>query len=75
MEKKFVTCPQCKQPSLFSSENPFRPFCCERCRLIDLGKWANEDYRVASETVSVTEEDLLALENEAELFLDGKMRN
>jgi endogenous inhibitor of DNA gyrase (YacG/DUF329 family) len=41
-----VTCPQCKKSSLWDSANPFRPFCCERCKMIDLGKWASEEYRV-----------------------------
>lgn len=41
-----VTCPQCKQSSLWDSKNPYRPFCSERCKLIDLGKWASEEYRV-----------------------------
>jgi endogenous inhibitor of DNA gyrase (YacG/DUF329 family) len=27
-------------------ENPNRPFCSERCRMIDLGAWANEAYRI-----------------------------
>jgi endogenous inhibitor of DNA gyrase (YacG/DUF329 family) len=27
-------------------ENPDRPFCSERCRLIDLGRWAEESYRI-----------------------------
>lgn len=40
-------CPQCKKPSQWQ-DNPFRPFCCERCKLIDLGAWANEDYKVAT---------------------------
>jgi len=39
-------CPQCGKPSTWT-DNPFRPFCCERCKLIDLGAWANEDYKVA----------------------------
>ncbi|MES3036530.1 MAG: DNA gyrase inhibitor YacG [Bdellovibrionota bacterium] len=41
-----VTCPQCRKPAIYSSENPYRPFCSERCRLIDLGAWASEDYKV-----------------------------
>lgn len=28
----------------YSEKNPWRPFCCERCKIIDLGAWANEDY-------------------------------
>jgi endogenous inhibitor of DNA gyrase (YacG/DUF329 family) len=27
-------------------ENPWRPFCSERCKLIDLGAWASEEYKV-----------------------------
>jgi endogenous inhibitor of DNA gyrase (YacG/DUF329 family) len=30
------------------AEVPYRPFCSERCRLIDLGKWFNEDYRIST---------------------------
>lgn len=41
-----VSCPQCKKPSLWDSQNAFRPFCCERCKMIDLGKWANEEFRI-----------------------------
>lgn len=41
-----VTCPTCKRTSPWDSRNPSRPFCSERCKLIDLGKWASEDYRV-----------------------------
>jgi endogenous inhibitor of DNA gyrase (YacG/DUF329 family) len=33
----------------WSPENRFRPFCSERCKLIDLGQWATEQYRVAAE--------------------------
>lgn len=41
-----VQCPRCGHSALFSSENPYRPFCSERCRLIDLGQWADESYRI-----------------------------
>lgn len=41
-----IICPQCKKETVYSTENPFRPFCCERCRLIDLGQWADEAFRV-----------------------------
>lgn len=33
-------------PAPFAAANPWRPFCSERCRLIDLGNWAAESYRV-----------------------------
>jgi endogenous inhibitor of DNA gyrase (YacG/DUF329 family) len=43
---KKVRCPQCGRESLWSTENKYRPFCSERCKLIDLGAWASEVYRV-----------------------------
>jgi len=41
-----VKCPTCKKESAYRTDNPFRPFCCERCRLIDLGTWLEEGYGV-----------------------------
>jgi endogenous inhibitor of DNA gyrase (YacG/DUF329 family) len=41
-----VSCPGCGAATEFSPANPWRPFCSERCRLIDLGGWASEAYRV-----------------------------
>jgi uncharacterized protein len=46
---RFVPCPTCRQPALFGAKNPWRPFCSERCRSVDLGAWASEGYRVASQ--------------------------
>ncbi len=53
-----VDCPTCKKPVEWSESNPHRPFCSDRCRLIDLGAWASEDYRIPS-TQPVSEDDLL----------------
>ncbi len=44
-----VACPQCGTPVEWSARSPFRPFCSERCKLIDLGAWAAERYRVPDE--------------------------
>ena len=41
-----VRCPQCGGEAEWSKDNPFRPFCCQRCKLIDLGAWASESYRL-----------------------------
>ena len=46
MNRRLVACPQCGRNAVWDTANHFRPFCSERCRLIDLGAWANEDYRV-----------------------------
>ena len=48
---EYVPCPLCKSRAKWK-DNPFRPFCSERCRLIDLGAWANESYRVPDTTPS-----------------------
>ncbi|MBP7413289.1 MULTISPECIES: DNA gyrase inhibitor YacG [Simplicispira] len=44
-----VPCPTCGGPSLYSPQNPWRPFCSERCKQIDLGAWASEDFAVPTE--------------------------
>lgn len=43
---RIVTCPQCKKRMHYSTSNASRPFCSERCRLIDFGAWANEEHRI-----------------------------
>lgn len=43
---RIVPCPTCGGDSVYAPENPFRPFCSERCKNIDLGAWASESYRV-----------------------------
>jgi uncharacterized protein len=42
-----VACPICKKPVPPRASNPAFPFCSDRCKLLDLGKWLNQDYRVA----------------------------
>jgi endogenous inhibitor of DNA gyrase (YacG/DUF329 family) len=44
-----VPCPRCGQPAAFDPSNPWRPFCSERCKVVDLGDWASERYRVPAE--------------------------
>lgn len=43
---RHVPCPRCGAQVAWIGENRFRPFCSERCKLIDLGDWATEKYRV-----------------------------
>lgn len=59
MKYKEVNCPTCKKKfNYFSSD--FRPFCSERCRLIDLGQWLSESYAVPVQ--KLTEEESQTLE-------------
>lgn len=44
--QRTVRCPQCGKPAEWGPANRFRPFCSERCKLVDLGAWASESYRV-----------------------------
>ena len=44
--RRLVACPGCGTLVAYSPENPWRPFCSERCRQTDLGAWASEAYRI-----------------------------
>jgi endogenous inhibitor of DNA gyrase (YacG/DUF329 family) len=44
---RVVACPQCGTPSPWHG-NSYRPFCSERCRLVDLGAWLDEQYTIPS---------------------------
>lgn len=46
-----VACPTCGRRIPWSLDNPWRPFCSERCRLIDLGEWLGEGHRIPGETL------------------------
>ncbi|MDD2808856.1 DNA gyrase inhibitor YacG [Rhodoferax sp.] len=41
---KLVRCPSCGGDSIYAPSNRFRPFCSERCKLMDLGAWASEQF-------------------------------
>lgn len=55
-EIKTVKCPRCGRPVAWDG-NPFRPFCTEKCRLIDLGNWANEEYSIDGGAAPQAESD------------------
>ena len=48
---KVIDCPTCGNPATWSDDNKSRPFCCERCKLIDFGDWTNENHRIEGETI------------------------
>jgi len=52
-----VACPCCRKSVQYRADNPYRPFCSERCRLIDLGEWASEGHRIAGESVNPDPEE------------------
>jgi endogenous inhibitor of DNA gyrase (YacG/DUF329 family) len=45
-EARILACPQCGRPVEWVPASRWRPFCSERCKMIDFGAWATETYRV-----------------------------
>lgn len=43
---RVVSCPQCQRPVEWVPASRWRPFCSDRCRMLDLGAWATESYRI-----------------------------
>ncbi|WP_211686713.1 DNA gyrase inhibitor YacG [Moritella sp. 24] len=50
-----VNCPTCQKPVEWVATSEFRPFCSDRCKLIDLGEWASEERAIPGEDVSPQE--------------------
>jgi len=46
-----VSCPTCQKETRYHTDNTNGPFCSERCRLIDLGEWADEGHRIPGQTI------------------------
>jgi endogenous inhibitor of DNA gyrase (YacG/DUF329 family) len=54
-----VRCPTCQREVAWSEQFPWRPFCSERCKMVDLGAWFAEERAVGGEPAdSLNEEDL-----------------
>lgn len=56
-----VKCPTCGKQNEYTG-NEFRPFCSERCKLLDFGAWADEEYSLPAETSSLSDEDIDKIE-------------
>ncbi|MDQ6993466.1 MAG: DNA gyrase inhibitor YacG [Mariprofundus sp.] len=52
------SCPNCRKKLKRDAED--FPFCSSRCRIIDLGRWASEDYRIAGESVALPEQSYIS---------------
>jgi endogenous inhibitor of DNA gyrase (YacG/DUF329 family) len=59
-----VKCPKCKTEYLYDVTSAHRPFCSERCRLIDLGAWAEMAYKMPTNEAPSEEELMAALEKQ-----------
>ncbi|GAW94521.1 MULTISPECIES: DNA gyrase inhibitor YacG [Colwellia] len=68
-----VPCPQCQKEVVWQASSEFRPFCSERCKLLDLGEWADEsnkisepiqvDSAISQEMLDAIEDDILLNNN------------
>lgn len=56
-----VKCPRCGKETEFQG-NEFRPFCSERCKMLDFGAWADEEYALPAEGAEMTEEEIDQIE-------------
>ena len=52
-----VSCPTCGRELEWSAASPWRPFCSERCRLLDLGAWLTEQRAVPGDKLSTEAHD------------------
>lgn len=60
-----VKCPTCQRETEYTG-NEFRPFCSERCKLIDFGEWADGKYALPTRETSLSEEDMNQIERALE---------
>lgn len=56
-----VKCPYCGRAAEYEG-NEYRPFCSERCKLLDFGAWADEEYTLPTEASELTDEDIEKIE-------------
>jgi len=66
MRQITVKCPTCQTAVICGPASAFRPFCSDRCRLIDLGEWASESRRIPDTRpleAGLGDVDLLALDD------------
>jgi endogenous inhibitor of DNA gyrase (YacG/DUF329 family) len=59
-----LRCPTCKRPIEWSEEFPHRPFCSDRCRLIDLGAWFSEQHAIAGKAPEFSDQNTVDIPRE-----------
>ncbi|MGI8669014.1 MAG: DNA gyrase inhibitor YacG [Aridibacter sp.] len=56
-----IKCPNCGKKTEYTG-NEFRPFCSERCKLLDFGAWADGEFALPAESSALTEEEIDRIE-------------
>jgi len=62
---RIVPCPTCQRPVEWSEASRWRPFCSERCKLIDLGAWAAGRHAIPGEPLSASNSEIAPGEYDA----------
>lgn len=62
-----VRCPQCAKTVEYLPSNPNRPFCSERCKMIDLGAWASDQYSIPGKSLEA-DDSLELTQDEVDTF-------
>ena len=52
-----IPCPRCKKSTEYNNKNKYRPFCSEKCKLIDLGAWASDEYNISGDSNEIHYDD------------------
>lgn len=69
-----VKCPTCGRNCEYSEKNPWRPFCCERCKVIDLGAWASDKYVIPDKPIEGEDEVPVDIQKKATKQIIGSSR-
>ena len=56
-----IHCPTCKKQLEVAADWPHRPFCCDHCKMADLGRWLDEDYTLSRPIDPEEDDDLMRL--------------
>ncbi len=71
---KNIRCPHCGGPAIYHASNVHRPFCSERCKMIDLGAWANDEYAITGSPLEISVLDNGAIAAPPQSGADGKFQ-
>lgn len=63
-----VKCPTCQKSIEWTESSTFRPFCSDRCRIIDLGDWASEKHAIPDESNLSSEEISFSSDDESDKY-------
>jgi len=64
MKKLIINCPTCEKTHNYYRSKPWSPFCSERCQLIDLGAWANEEHKIKGQKMETQTKNQMEIQHD-----------